>query len=232
MPLVRVGRWAAAPDRRLPSSTHRRAWQARVKHLSNHHLSPRPKQRHTRQQRCESRRTGPDRPADKCEWLSRLSRSVFLSLRVLPSRPQAQPTLLSWAPLPSHLSRGASHRRSTTSVAASGSSLQAALARRAPPAGVRRGGASTARPTRSAGRGPRGRRLGPTAFCARASPSLGPVGGPGLLGGVSQPCCPLSACSSLCSPVFLSLLVTWPAWRVLSTLKLSHHLSVHLHRKL
>ena len=49
--------------------------------------------------------------------------------------------------------RGASRRR-PTSVAASGSSLPAALARRAPTAGSRPGGASTARPARSAGSGP------------------------------------------------------------------------------
>ena len=64
--------------------------------------------------------------------------------------------------------RGASRRRQT-SVAASGSSLPAALARRAPTAGVRPGGASTARPTRSAGSGPCGRHLRSR---ARASPSL------------------------------------------------------------
>ena len=75
--------------------------------------------------------------------------------------------------------RGASRRRST-SVVASGSSFPAALARRAPPAGVRWGGASTASPTRSAGHGPRGRHLGPPASCARASPSLSPAGSPGL----------------------------------------------------
>ena len=75
--------------------------------------------------------------------------------------------------------RGASRRRST-SVAASVSSLPAALARRAPTAGVRLGGASKARPTRSAARGPRGRHFGPAASCARASPSLSPVGGPGF----------------------------------------------------
>ena len=51
--------------------------------------------------------------------------------------------------------RGASRRR-PTSVAASGSSLSAARARRAPTAGVRPGGASTARPTRSAGSDPCG----------------------------------------------------------------------------
>ena len=43
---------------------------------------------------------------------------------------------------------------------------------RAPPEGVRRGGASTARPTCSAGRGPRRRYLGPPAPCARASRAL------------------------------------------------------------
>ena len=53
------------------------------------------------------------------------------------------------------IGRGASRRR-PTSVAASGSSLPAALARRAPTAGVRPGGASTARPTRSAGSDPCG----------------------------------------------------------------------------
>ena len=75
--------------------------------------------------------------------------------------------------------RGASRRR-PTSVAASGSSLPAALARRAPTAGVRPGGALTARPPRSAGRGPRERRPGPPTSSARASPSPSPAGGPGL----------------------------------------------------
>ena len=75
--------------------------------------------------------------------------------------------------------RGASRRR-PTSVAASGSSLPAALARRAPKAGVRPGGALTARPPRSAGRGPRGRRSGPPACSARASPSLSPADCPHL----------------------------------------------------
>ena len=50
-----------------------------------------------------------------------------------------------------------------------------------PDGGVRLGGASTARPTRSAGRCPRGRHLAlPLPVAARASPSLSPFGGPGL----------------------------------------------------
>ena len=52
--------------------------------------------------------------------------------------------------------RGASRRR-LTSVSASGSSLPAALTRRAPMAGVRLGRAMTAHPTRSVESGPRGR---------------------------------------------------------------------------
>ena len=81
--------------------------------------------------------------------------------------------------------RGASRRR-LTSVAASesGSSLPAALARRATnltrKAGVRQGGASTALAPRSAGSSPCGRRSGRPASCARASPSLSPGGDPGL----------------------------------------------------
>ena len=51
-------------------------------------------------------------------------------------------------------------------------------------------------------------------------PSLSPAGGPGLWGCVSLPCCSTSVCGSLCSSVFLSLFLTWPAWRVLSRLKL------------
>ena len=71
-------------------------------------------------------------------------------------------------------------RRRPTSVAASGSSLLVALARRAQTAGVRPGGASTARPSRSAGRCPRGRRPGLPTSCSRSSPSLSPAGDPGL----------------------------------------------------
>ena len=73
--------------------------------------------------------------------------------------------------------RGASRRR-PTSVAASGSSPPAALARRAPTPRVP-GGAS-ARPPRSVGRGPRGRSSGPPAPGVSVSPSLSPAGGPGL----------------------------------------------------
>ena len=73
--------------------------------------------------------------------------------------------------------RSASRRR-PASVAASGSSLPAALARRAPTAGVPCG--ATARPPRSVGRGPRVRSSGPPDPGARASPSLSPAGGPGL----------------------------------------------------
>ena len=70
--------------------------------------------------------------------------------------------------------RGAS-RRLPTSVAASGSSLPAALARRAPTTGVRPGGALTARPPRSAGRGPRERRPGPPTSSARAAAARAPL---------------------------------------------------------
>ena len=71
--------------------------------------------------------------------------------------------------------RGASRRR-PTSVAASGSSLPAALARRAPTAGVRPGGALTARPRRSAGCGPRGRHLGPPLSVPARAPLLARLG--------------------------------------------------------
>ena len=73
--------------------------------------------------------------------------------------------------------RGASHRR-PTSVAAPGSS--AALARRALTAGVRPGGALTARPLRSAGGGPREQRPGPPTSSARGSSTPSPAWGPGL----------------------------------------------------
>ena len=39
--------------------------------------------------------------------------------------------------------------------------------------------------------------------------------------GPSRFCCSPSACGSLCSPLFLSLFLTWPAWCAMSTLKLS-----------
>ena len=93
---------------------------------------------------------------------------------------------------------------------------------------IRPGGASIARTARSARVG-RDRSLwailGPSRFLCPREPLTLPVGGPGMGGGVSQPCCPPSACSSLSSPVFLSriltLPVTWLAWCVLPRLKLS-----------
>ena len=70
--------------------------------------------------------------------------------------------------------------------------------------------------------GPCGRLLGPPASCARASPGplLARLGvlpweavfpSPAVHRRLAAPCVP---------PVFLSLLVTWPAWCVLSRLKL------------
>ena len=48
-----------------------------------------------------------------------------------------------------------------------------------PDGGVPPGKSLDSTTTHSAGSGPRGRRPGPPASCARASPSLSPVGGPG-----------------------------------------------------
>ena len=112
-------------------------------------------------------------------------------------------------------------RRRPTSVAASGSSLPAALARRAPTGGFRLGRASTAQlPTRPGAVLVGDARALPLPVPARA-PLLARLGvlasdavfpSPAVHRRLAAPCVPL------CS---LSLLVTWPAWCVLSRLKLS-----------
>ena len=111
-------------------------------------------------------------------------------------------------------------RRRPTSVAASGSSLPAALARRASTAGVRRGGASTARPTRSPTR-PGAVLVGDTLALPLPVPARAPLlarlgvlaceavfPSPAVHRELAAPCVP---------PCSFFLLVTWPAWRTVQT---------------
>ena len=88
------------------------------------------------------------------------------------------------------------------------------------------GGARALRPD---GGGPPGRCLDrPSSALGRArsscpvparAPLLARLGVLAFEAVFSQPCCSTSACGSLCSPVLLSLFLTWPAWCAMSTFK-------------